>query len=163
MATTPEVVEFSRSDTGPIVCCFRELAGRGDGAGWVNIGPALTDAEYATLPPRSGLAAWFSGRGPVVPMATWTPPPDGDRSRPAQVGIAHGTGPSALPRLEEHGLALPAGWTKKQDHAKHGIVAEVPAESDFSNMVDWLVRAMTELSAAVPVGDHWIAEVHLPG
>ena len=160
MATSPEVVEFTRSESGPLVSRLREIAARGDGRGWVNIGPALTDAEYSMLPPRTGLGAWFSGRGPVVPMATWTPASAGGRPRPGQIGVAHGTGPNALGRLEEEGLALPATWTKKQDHAKHGFVAELPDDIDYSTMVDWLVQAMIRLSATVPTGEHWIAEIH---
>jgi hypothetical protein len=163
MANLPEGVEFSRSDPRPLVARLRAIADRGDGEGWVNIGPALSDEEYTAVPPRSGLGAWFSGRGPVVPMATWMPPMEGDRPRPAQIGISHGTGPNALPRLEEVGLVLPATWTKKQDHAKHGIVAEIPDDADYSSMIDWLIRAMSHLSDAIPVGDRWIAEIHLPG
>ena len=54
--------------------------------------------------------------------------------------MSHGTGPSALLRLEEAGLGLPLGWAKKQDHAKHGIVIEVPDTVDYYAMIDWLIR-----------------------
>ncbi len=41
--------------------------------GWVNLGPGLRDDQIDRLPAPSALGRWFSGRGPVVPMATWTP------------------------------------------------------------------------------------------
>lgn len=150
MANIAEVVEFRSTDIGELVDRLRTLADRGNGEGWVNIGPALSDEEYSALPPRSGLGAWFSGRGPVVPMVTWMPPTRGERRRSAQIGISHGTGPNALPRLEERGIVLPSTWVKKQDHAKHGIVAEIPDDVDYSSMVDWLLRAMAHLSDVVP-------------
>jgi hypothetical protein len=160
MALTPKVVEFSRSEPGALADQLRAIADRGDGKGWANLGPALSDEEYGSVPHRSGLGAWFSGRGPTVPMATWTPAQIGGN---AQVGVAHGSGPNALPRLEDRGLVLPSSWTKKQDHAKHGIVAEVPADVDYVTMIDWLIRAMSHLSAVVVTGDRWIAEVYESG
>lgn len=159
---TVEVVEFTRSDPSPLVARIAALAARGDGEGWINFGPALSPEEFAAVPHRSGLGKWFSGRGPAVPMATWTPPLDGARPRPAQVGVQHGTGPNALDRLGAAGRPLPQPWAKKQDHAKHGIVAELPAGVDPRSVVDWLLGAMAELSSLVPTGDEWLAEVHQP-
>lgn len=159
---TVDVVEFTRSNPTPLVVHLVELAARGDGEGWINFGPALSPEEFSAVPHKSGLGKWFSGRGPAVPMATWTPPLDGARPRPAQVGVQHGTGPNALDRLEEVGCALPGGWTRRQDHAKHGIVAELPNAVDTAAMIEWLISAMAALSPLISTGDQWLAEVHYP-
>ena len=76
--------------------------------------------------------------------------------------MAHGTGPNALRRLEEDGIALPTGWQRRQDHAKHGIVADLPAGADPVAVVDWLVRAVSALMTVVEAGDRWTAVVHRP-
>jgi hypothetical protein len=92
-------------------------------------------------------------------MATWTPASSKGRGRPANIGIAHGTGPNALDRLDDAGVSLPAEWQKRQDHAKNGIVAELPYTEDHFAVVDWVMRAMVVLSPRVAIGDDWIAEV----
>ncbi|RMH79374.1 MAG: hypothetical protein D6683_06190, partial [Actinomyces sp.] len=120
-----EVITFRRHELAVVVGVCDELAAPGTGEGWVNIGPALTEEQMARVPVRSPLAAWFSGRGPAIPMATWTPPARGSRPRPVVVGISHGTGPNALDRLAEAGVVLAPGWRRRQDHAKHGIVVEI--------------------------------------
>ncbi len=124
--------------------------------------PELSEEDEARVPSRSGLGAWFSGRGPAVAMATWTPPAVGRRPRPAQIGLAHGTGPDALPRLEELGLGLPTGWLKRQDHARNGIVAELPDRVDEGLVIEWLVTAATVLRTVVEPGNDWLARVHQP-
>lgn len=159
---TVDVVEFTRSNPAPLVNQMDELAARGDGEGWINFGPALSAEEFSAVPHKSGLGKWFSGRGPAVPMATWTPPRHGERPQPAQVGIQHGTGPNALDRLADAGRTLPAGWLRKQDHAKHGIVADVSGDVDGAAMVEWLIAAMEALSLVIATGDRWLAEVHRP-
>ena len=114
------------------------------------------------MPVRSGLAAWFSGRGPAIPLGTWTPAITSGRIRPVQVGLAHGTGPNGLRRLESDGTPLPSGWTKRQDHAKHGIVAELPEGVDHKQVIEWIVKAATELAVVVVAREHWAAVVHRP-
>lgn len=162
MAITPEVLEFRRGEHESVLARMEVIVARGDGGGWINLGPALTEEQLAALPSPSGLGAWVSGRGPVVPMGTWTPPRRGKRRRLAQIGIAHGTGRNAMSRLEEAGARLPAGWTKRQDHAKHGIVVEVPDGAAHGDVVAWLIRVIDELSPIVSPDDRWIAEVHAP-
>ena len=95
-------------------------------------------------------------------MATWIPSARGRKPRPAQIGLAHGTGPKALDRLNELGVGLPAGWVKRQDHAKHGIVAELPAGEDPNRVITWLVVAATVLRTVVEPGHEWAALVHEP-
>ncbi len=137
-----------------------EIAAAPGAGGWVNVGPALTDEQAAQVPARSGLAAWFSGRGPSVAMGTWMPDPAPGRSRAAQVGVEHGQGPNALKRLGEAGLELPVGWLKRQDHAKHGVVVEVDADVELADVVDWMVRAVTILTTDIAVGDQFIAQLY---
>lgn len=158
MATTAAVIEFTDDDVSPLVERMAALEQRGEG--WINLGPGLTPEEFATLPTQSTVAKWISGRGPAVPMATWTPASTKGRGSPAQIGLAHGTGPNALDRLEDAGLALPGGWQKKQDHAKNGIVAELPAVASHEAVVGWLLAAITALSDRVSVGSDWIAEAY---
>ena len=84
------------------------------------------------------------------------------KPRPAQIGVEHGTGPKALDRLAEVGVKLPQGWVKRQDHAKHGIVAELPDGEDPSVVITWLIVASTLLRTVVEPGEDWIALVHEP-
>ena len=155
---TADAIEFTSDDTSALVARMEELSRRGEG--WINVGPGLTPEEFSTLPPRSAIAKWVSGRGPAVPMSTWTPASEGRRGSPAQIGIAHGTGPDALARLEAEGIEVPAGWTKRQDHAKNGIVLELPTSVAHAAVVDWLTRAMVALSPRVEIGNDWIAEAY---
>lgn len=131
------------------------------GTGWINLGPALTEEQHDRLPTPSIIGSWFSSRGPIVPMATWTPPAAGSKPRPATVGIEHGAGPDALDKLREAGLSLPSGWRKLQDHAKRGIVLAVDPAVSPEEVVSWLVRACWSL-CAIEVDDHWSAEVNSP-
>lgn len=160
MAITITEVLFHRDEHEAVAEAMRRLTNRGDGQGWINLQPVLSEDEYNRVPDRSGLGAWFSGRGPAVAMATWTPPTREDRVRPAQIGLEHGTGPKALERLAEIGVGLPERWFKRQDHAKHGIVAELPSDENPSVVIAWLIVAATILRTSVEPGEQWIALVH---
>ena len=162
MAVDEQLVRFTPDDRRPLVDAMAELAARGDGEGWVNLSPVVSDEDQMRLPERSGLAGWFSARGPAVPVATWMPAVVEGRVRPAQIGLAHGTGPNALPRLADEGVSLPADWTKRQDHAKHGVVADLPAAVELDAVVAWLVAAAARLSPVDAVGGRWEAVVHRP-
>lgn len=151
-------ISFERDDPSAVVSAMAEIAAAP--GGWVNIGPALTEEQAAQVPARSGLAAWFSGRGPSVAMGTWMPEPTSGRSRAAQLGVEHGQGPDALKRLQQAGLELPVGCLKRQDHAKHGVVLDVSADVEPAVVVDWMVRAVTILTTDVSVGDHFIAQLY---
>jgi hypothetical protein len=158
MATTAEVIEFSREDPSRVVAQMSALTAAG--GGWINMGPGLTPEDFSLLPTRSTVAKWLSGRGPAVPMATWTPASRGRRPEPAHIGIAHGTGPHAVRRLEDDSIEVPTGWQKKQDHAKNGIVVELPESAPHEAVIAWLVRAMIALSPQIEIGEEWIAEVY---
>ncbi len=156
-----EIVTFARSELDRLVVVCEDLAGSGTGEGWVNIGPALSDEQAARVPVRSSLAAWFSGRGPVVPLATWTPPVPGPRGRPVVIGLAHGRGPDALDRLASSGVPLPPGWRRRQDHAKHGVVVEVAPSVPVSEVLGWLLDALEVLNPLGPAPG-WYAEIRRP-
>ena len=153
-------ISFEPGDLSVVVSAMTEIAAAPGADGWVNIGPALTDEQAAQVPARSGLAAWFSGRGPAVAMGTWMPAPTAGRSRAAQVGVEHGQGPNALKRLREAGLELPDGWVKRQDHAKHGVVVEIGAAVELAAVVAWMVRAVAILTSDVEVDDRFIAHLY---
>lgn len=153
-------IEFGRADLSAVVAAMAEIAAAPGAGGWVNIGPALTDEQAAQVPPKSGLAAWFSGRGPTVAMGTWMPDSVGGRSRTAQVGVEHGQGPNALKQLREAGLVLPHGWQKRQDHAKHGVVIDLGGDVDLSAIVEWIIGAVTILTTGVAIEDRFIAALY---
>jgi hypothetical protein len=162
MATPPQVVEFDRHDITKVVGHLDRIAALDTGLAWVNIGPALTDEQYKAVPHRSGMGKWVSGRGPAVPMATWTPAAAKGRTRLAQAGITHGLGPNALDTLADAGVSLPVDWVKKQDHARNGIVVDLPDGVAHEELVTWFLAAMDQLSTFISTGDQWIAEIHTP-
>ena len=157
-----ETIAFDSADLSPVVREMEGLAARGDGLGWINIGPGLRDDQIDMLPPSpTALGRWFSGRGPAVPMATWTPPPGSPAGAQPTVGVEHGAGPKALPRLADAGAPLPAGWRKVQDHAKHGIVAHPPVDASPAEVLRWLLDVCWAL-CPIDIEDRWLAEVHRP-
>ncbi len=162
MAFQVTEIVFDRDDAAEVVAAMQNLHERGDGLGWVNLQPCLSADQFGRVPERSGLAGWFSGRGPALPLATWTPPTVGARPVPAQLGLAHGTGPNGLDRLETQGVTRPSGWVKRQDHAKHGIVMALPDNVDLLDVVGWMVAAVTGLCQVVEPGSLWQAMVHQP-
>jgi len=157
-----EEIRFYRHECAAVVAVMHQLDQVGDGGGWINFSPVLTEDEERRVPTRSGLGAWFSGRGPAMAMGTWTPRAMGPKPRNAQIGLAHGTGPNALSRLSELGIGLPSTWVKRQDHAKHGVVAELPDGVDEEQVIEWLITAATMLRTVVEPGNQWVAIIHRP-
>jgi hypothetical protein len=149
-------VPFRRDDPLVAAGLVAELAARGEG--WANFAADLGEGHPASVP-----GGWFSGRGPHSPHATYVPPRrrrDGGRG-PAQLGIEHAAGPKAARQLAEAGLAVPAGWRVRQDHAKRGLVLAVPPEVEAGPLVEWLLSAADRL-AQVALADTWLAEVWEP-
>ena len=99
-----------------------------DEAVFINISPGV-DADE--VPPRSGLTHLFGNRGPVVPLATWTP---------GEIGIQHGVGGPAAPWLAKHGCPVPEEWYVAADHPKRGLVLKT-YQSPSEQTLAWLVRA----------------------
>ena len=126
------------------------------GGGWVNIEPMVDDGQRSDVP---GIFAWFSARGPQVPVGTFVA--GSDRS-PASVGIEHGTGRDAGDRLNEAGVGAPVAWLPRQDHPKRGLVWEVHSgDLDAEVVVDLLLRA-TALLCPLPHEGRWSAAVSRP-
>src|SRR5690606_5562271 len=122
-----ERIRFGRSSVAEVVERVRVLADLGEG--WINLQPVVDDSILAQG--SFGLARAFSSRGPRIPQGTFVPASAGGRRpAPASVGLEHPSGPKALEQLAELGIVPPAGWRKRQDHAKRGIVLEVPADED---------------------------------
>ena len=115
-------------------------------AEFVNLHPGV-DAEQ--VPASSPLGNLFSNRGPVVPLATWTP---------GEIGLQHGAGPRVTRVLTEPGVPVPEEWYVVADHAKRGLVVrtyQAPAEDTLR----WLVRAAT-VTCPLPITGPWHAVVH---
>ncbi len=129
------------------------------GKGWVNFEPAV---EVDDVPPEgSGAFSFFSGRGPVVPLGTWTPGTVTRRGRrePAMLGLQHPAGSKAKPLLAELGRPVPGGWMVVQDHVRKGLVVAVPSEVGAAEALDWLLRAARLLST-IPLTGGWRAAIY---
>jgi len=161
----PDYVEFTADDPAAVVAVMELMAAGHEG--WINFEPAVLIDDVP--PPRSGLGALLSGRGPDVPLATWAPGESRKgRSRrsghpghtePPTVGVQHGSGPGARARLAEGGRAVPDGWVVLQDHSKKGLVVAVPPAAPHADVVDWLLGASALLSQ-VPLTGRWRAAVY---
>ena len=131
------------------------------GRGWMNFEPAV---HVDDVPPEgSGAFSLFSGRGPAVPLGTWTPGSVSRRGRaePAMLGLQHPSGAKAKPLLVERGHPVPDGWVVVQDHVRKGLVVAVPAEIESGVALRWLLHA-AKLLSTVPLTGAWRAAVY-PG
>ena len=152
----PEYVELSAGDLSAVLPTMAAMAT--SHRGWINFEPAVHVEDVPA--PRGGLFAVFTGRGPSVPLATWTPGEvHRNRTEPAMVGILHPSGPRAKARLAEVGRPVPDGWRVTQDHSKKGLVVAVPPAVGHAEVVDWLLRAATALSV-IPLTGTWRAAIH---
>ena len=156
MALTPaEEIHFDEDDLSSVADQMTRLMA--DGAGWINFVPEVKPGHE--LPPRSFGALIFSSRGEPVPLATWSAPEE--PGGPTTIGIQHGSGPKALKQLAERDLALPAGWWKRSDHPRRGLVITVPADTDGEDVLWWLLAAGHALCVA-PLTGSWLAKVFRP-
>ena len=145
-------VHFRTNDLREILDEIQSLSDKASGREWVTISPWV-DPE--NVPVVSLLRRMFSGRGPELPVVTWTPAAEGE---PAQLGILHATGPNAYDRLGDNGVSAPSSWVKVSDHSKRGLVYAVHPDSTPAQVVDFAVDAAAQLSM-VPTDDRWVAEV----
>lgn len=131
------------------------------GAGWVNFEPSVDVEDVAAA--GSATFSLFSGRGPVVPLATWTPAtsPGKGRREPAMLGLQHPAGSKAKPLLAEFGHPVPDGWAVVQDHVRKGLVVAVPDTVTPADALRWLLRAARLLST-IPIAGGWRAAIY-PG
>jgi len=131
------------------------------GSGWINLLPGI-DEDAAEPEPAAGLFAFFGNRAPPVTMATVMPPAPKRAGREGvTVGLMHPTGPKAVARLAEAGVALPEGWVVRQDHARRGLLVRTPPDVADAEVISWAVRAGAALCRA-PMTGRWRAVVYLP-
>ena len=116
-----------------------------EGAAFANLSPGV---DHDQVPSTSPLGQLFGHRGPVVPLATWTP---------GEIGLQHAAGQRVVRTLAERGCAVPEEWYVVSDHPKRGLVlrtyASPPAET-----LPWLARAALAL-CPLPVTGPWPAVV----
>jgi hypothetical protein len=157
VARSPEVIEFGDDDRGAVLARMEELVG---GGGWINLRPVL---DPDVLPPRgSALFGIFSSRGPIVPLATWTPAGLSKRETYVSLGLQHGTGTKAAARLHDRGVPVADTWRVLRDSPKGGLVIGVPAADPNDDVLDWLLRAGRAL-APIDNRGRWVALIHRPG
>jgi hypothetical protein len=133
------VVELPAGDVTPLLEHI-------DGAVFVNLHPGV-DAEDVP-PPRSPLAHLLGNRGPVVPLATWTP---------GEIGLQHMAGQRAVRFLADKGVPVPDEWYVASDHPKRGLVLRT-YDATPEDTLRWLVRAATA-TCPLPITGPWQAVV----
>lgn len=153
MKSQPRYVEFQPDRVEEVVAAMES------GAGWVNFEPAVDVDDVAAA--GSSTFSLFSGRGPVVPLGTWTPASTQSRGRrePAMLGLQHPAGSKAKPLLAELGHPVPEGWTVVQDHVRKGLVVSLPEAVDAAEALAWLLRAARLLST-IPLQGEWRATIY---
>jgi hypothetical protein len=151
--------EFRPPDLGGVDDSLASL--RGAGSGWINLLPGVRE-DAADPEPAAGLFAFFGTRAAPVSMVTLMPAKRERRdSEGVTIGVMHPTGARAVARLAEDGVAVPAGWVVRQDHARRGLVIRATPETGDADLVSWSVRVGTALCRADMTGE-WRAVVYLP-
>ena len=159
MKSEPRYLEFRPDRHEEVVAILVEMCETG--RGWVNFEPAV---HVEDVPAEgSGAFSLFSGRGPVVPLGTWTPGSVTRRGRrePVMLGLQHPAGSKAKPLLSELGHEVPEGWVVVQDHVRKGLVVAVPGDVGADVALAWLLRA-AKLLSTIPLTGGWRAAVY-PG
>ena len=151
----PRYLEFSPERLDEVVATMRAMTDAHEG--WINFEPSI---HVEDVPPDTGFFSFLSGRGPAVPLGTWTPPsaPKRGRAEPAMIGLQHGAGANAKARLAEVGRPVPDGWVVTQDYAKKGLVVAVPPVADPGDVVRWLLDAAAALTVIPLTG--WRAAIY---
>lgn len=153
MRSEPRYVEFQPDRADEVVAAMES------GTGWVNFEPAVDVDDVAAA--GSATFSIFSGRGPVVPLGTWTPASTQGRGRrePAMLGLQHPAGSKAKPLLAELGHPVPEGWVVVQDHVRKGLVVALPETAAAADALAWLLRAARLLST-IPLQGGWRAAIY---
>lgn len=156
LSSEPKYLEFQPDGLDGVAAAMAAIGE--SGKGWVNFEPAV-DVDDA--PAESGTFSLFSGRGPSVPLATWTPGSTGRRGRsePAMLGLQHPAGSKAKTLLAERGHPVPEGWVVVQDHVRKGLVVSIPASVTPAEALDWLLEAARRLST-IPLTGRWRAAIY---
>ena len=120
------------------------------GSGWLNLLPLIADDK--PVPATPSVFAVFSKRGPVVPLATWTPAASGKRPTPVTIGIQHGVASGLTSRLADTPARVPAEWRVLSDHPRRGLVIEVPDGTSDRVVAQWLLACIDTVSMVPHVG-----------
>ncbi len=153
----PRYVIFRPDDRTEVVDWMERLAT--DRGGWINLQPGIHPDDAP--PPRGTLSLIFGSRTQPVPVCTWVPGrPGGKGDETVSIGVQHPKGTRIVPHLQALGVIIPAGWRVVQDHPRRGLVISVPRTTDHDLVLDWLVRAATELSN-IPLTGEWRAAIYL--
>ncbi|MGO8859337.1 MAG: hypothetical protein ACLQRH_01000 [Acidimicrobiales bacterium] len=132
------------------------------GKGWINLLPGVDADEHERQSLSPGFFALFSNRQPPVTMCTLMPAsPTKRATHGVTIGLLHPTGSKAVARLADSGVALPAGWLVRQDHARRGLVLLSAHGAPEDEIIDWSLRAGAALCREETTGQ-WQAEVYLP-
>jgi hypothetical protein len=153
-------IEFDPPAYDRVATSLAQLVAEGNG--WINLLPGVDEEAAAIQQPQAGLFAFFGNRQAPVTMATIMPARlDKKASDGMQVGLMHPTGAKAVDRLAEAGVAMPEGWTVRQDHVRRGLVLRTKVGEEGTVVIDWCVRAGTALCRVDMTGS-WQAVVYLP-
>jgi len=157
MTSQARYIEFDADRLGEVLVAMDAISQAREG--WVNFEPAVREDDVPA--PDTGLFSVFSGRGPAVPLGTWTPAsaPRRGRADPAMIGLQHPSGGKAKPVLERLGHPVPDGWPVTQDYAKKGLVIALPPGTDHIEVVRWLLTAARLLST-IPLTGEWRAALY---
>lgn len=116
------------------------------GAAFVNLHPGVDAQE---VPPSGPVGGLFGSRGPVVPLATWTP---------GEIGLQHAAGQHVTRFLAERGVRVPEDWYKVAEHPKRGLVLRT-YQTPARQVLEWLVQAATA-TCPLEITGPWHAVVH---
>lgn len=139
---TDLVIELPDGDITPLLAHL-------DGAAFVNLHPGVDPNEAPSPPSQSPLGNLLGNRGPVVPLATWTP---------GEIGLQHMAGQRVVRFLADKGVPVSDDWYVVSDHPKRGLVLKTYASPPVDTL-RWLVRAATVTCPLEIVGP-WHAVVH---
>lgn len=133
------VVELPEGDVTPLLPHLETAA-------FVNLHPGVDAAE---VPPSGPFGGLFGNRGPVVPLATWTP---------GEIGLQHAVGQRVTRFLADRGVVVPDDWYKVSEHPKRGLVLRT-YQTPAREVLEWLVRAATA-TCPLEITGPWHAVVH---
>ncbi len=149
-----DVLHVAAGDHGGLVAAIHTALASTDA--WLNVEPVVDDDQRTDVP---GIFAWFSARGPQVPVGTFV---SAGPEAVASVGLDHGTGRGAGDRLSAGGVVAPPTWALRQDHPKRGLVWEVPRGGVDAVAVVRLLLEGTAMLCPLPVEGQWTATLHHP-
>jgi len=157
LTAEPRYLEFDPAHLDEVVPTLDALAAAHQG--WVNFEPSVDVDDLSSA--GSGFFGLFSGRGPEVALATWTPAtaPRRGKGEPTMIGLQHGAGRRIKAQLAEMGHPVPDGWVVLQDYVKKGLVIAVPPDVPHAEVVGWLLAA-ARATSPIPIRGMWRAAIY---